>query len=54
LLKVVEDGSATVQQCTAVDRWLYPLRAAVEETNAECFFEIGDRFGNRRLGDSQI
>jgi hypothetical protein len=30
------------------------VRAAVEETNAEGIFEIGDRFGNRRLGDGQI
>jgi len=28
--------------------------AAVEETNAEGAFEIGDRFGNRRLGNGQI
>ena len=54
MLKVIEDGSPTFQQCTAVARWLYPLRAAVEETNAEGFFEIGDSFGNRRLGDRQI
>jgi hypothetical protein len=54
LFELVEDHVATIEQGPRVDRRLDALGAAVEKPHPQRVLQVGDRFGNGRLGHAEL
>ena len=54
LFELVEDHVATIEQGPSVDRRLDALRAAIEKSHPQRVLQVGDRFGNGRLGHAEL
>src|SRR5262245_16670633 len=54
LLELVEDGDATLEQCTAILSWLDALRTAVQKRDAERVFQVCNCLRNGGLGHVEM
>src|SRR5215472_5897390 len=54
LPEFIKDSDSSLDECTAVSRWLDAFRVTIEKTHAKRALHIGDRSRDGRLGNRQL